>query len=526
MRQLMSPTTRPRAGVAALTLVVGTGLLLTLAQLISYARFAVDDALISLRFARNLAEGHGAVFNIGERVEGFSNPLLVLIEAVAIRIDWSGLGAARIAGLAGLSIIAWLLTREALRGMKTRAARLVMLLVPSVLVLPTFGLSFYAVTGLETVVAAAMVAVMIVMAAEGKAVVSWLAVAALAWMRPEGPLFALVPCSALLYQLLRDMPAHPRQLWNRRRRFLTQHLAGLALFVTATAGMAVLRWEYYGAWVPNTALAKSSWAGGPLGLSWAWPLKGLDDLSSFFGQTWFAVALLLLPFSWPKVKHSALFWVSVTALACTIFFQKIAGGDWMLGARFCVPGIPAAGFLWVELLRPQVSKVLQTRGFVYSGAVAAAIVLLSHANIAMEFESNRDRYPNNQMTGTGLSEVGEWVDKHADPDWVLWNPALGYIGYNCGLHTIDPQGLVDRSVAQRLASDLQPKEKWAAIADYFHRVRPELAIAVGPAGGTTRSFYGISYELVHDGRNGNDAVRVFALPEIAVQINQQRIAQR
>jgi hypothetical protein len=37
-----------------------------------------DDAYISFRYARNLALGHGLVFNIGERVEGYTNFLWVL----------------------------------------------------------------------------------------------------------------------------------------------------------------------------------------------------------------------------------------------------------------------------------------------------------------------------------------------------------------------------------------------------------------------------------------------------------------
>ncbi|MGZ6317383.1 MAG: hypothetical protein ACXWNQ_08995 [Anaerolineales bacterium] len=36
-----------------------------------------DDAMISMRYAYNLAHGNGLVWNIGERVEGFTNPLWV-----------------------------------------------------------------------------------------------------------------------------------------------------------------------------------------------------------------------------------------------------------------------------------------------------------------------------------------------------------------------------------------------------------------------------------------------------------------
>jgi hypothetical protein len=40
-----------------------------------------DDAMISMRYARNLVEGNGLVWNPGERVEGFTNPLWVLFMA-------------------------------------------------------------------------------------------------------------------------------------------------------------------------------------------------------------------------------------------------------------------------------------------------------------------------------------------------------------------------------------------------------------------------------------------------------------
>ena len=47
----------------------------------SHYWFLSDDCYISFRYARNLVEGHGLVYNPGERVEGFSNPLWVLLLA-------------------------------------------------------------------------------------------------------------------------------------------------------------------------------------------------------------------------------------------------------------------------------------------------------------------------------------------------------------------------------------------------------------------------------------------------------------
>ena len=52
------------------------------------AWFLCDDAFISFRYARNLLEGHGLVFNPGERVEGYTN-LLWVLELAAL---WGAFG--------------------------------------------------------------------------------------------------------------------------------------------------------------------------------------------------------------------------------------------------------------------------------------------------------------------------------------------------------------------------------------------------------------------------------------------------
>src|SRR5690349_8932189 len=45
--------------------------------------FLCDDAFVSFRYARNLWQGHGLVWNRGERVEGYTNFLWVIELALA-----------------------------------------------------------------------------------------------------------------------------------------------------------------------------------------------------------------------------------------------------------------------------------------------------------------------------------------------------------------------------------------------------------------------------------------------------------
>ncbi len=73
-------------------------LLFALAALLGlrFHGFAFDDAFISYRVAANIAEGHGWVYNVGERVNAVTNPLYTAALALlhlATGIDFPLLGA-------------------------------------------------------------------------------------------------------------------------------------------------------------------------------------------------------------------------------------------------------------------------------------------------------------------------------------------------------------------------------------------------------------------------------------------------
>ena len=52
-------------------------------------RFLEDDAFITYRFSRNLAQGRGLVFNPGEKVEGYTNFLWTVIHAIPEKLGWN-----------------------------------------------------------------------------------------------------------------------------------------------------------------------------------------------------------------------------------------------------------------------------------------------------------------------------------------------------------------------------------------------------------------------------------------------------
>ncbi|MDI6644640.1 MAG: hypothetical protein QME14_06220 [Methanobacteriaceae archaeon] len=112
--------------------------------------FTVDDAFISLRYALNLAEGHGIVWNIGELpTEGYSNFLWVLIVASTIKLSFDPVISTKILGLLsliGIIYLYWLICKDSLnQNLKTPA-----FIIGSFFLLINPATAIHAVSGLET----------------------------------------------------------------------------------------------------------------------------------------------------------------------------------------------------------------------------------------------------------------------------------------------------------------------------------------------------------------------------------------
>lgn len=240
-----------RSPGAALAIGAGASLALLLAHAWWY-RFLTDDAFISFRYARNLAQGHGLVFNPGfERVEGYTNFLWVILLAIFARV---GAPPERVAN--ALSVVCgvaiwWLVLRSSLR--KGRPIWLV--LAPVLLLASTRSFAVWCTGGLESkffeflVFAGVLRAVSEVESARSGRRETWagssllLGLACLA--RPDRVVIA-----AGLFAT--------RCIVERRRgrARLPVVARGLALAAGVVAAHVVFRLSYYGDWLPNTYYAK------------------------------------------------------------------------------------------------------------------------------------------------------------------------------------------------------------------------------------------------------------------------------
>ena len=228
----------------------------------AHSWFITDDAFISFRYARNLLEGQGLVFNPGEYVEGYSNFLWVL-DLAAI---WGALGVApeyaaqwlSVGFTVGtLAVMLWWVYR--MPGVERRG-----LMVWMALGLVCGSATFAVWTsggGLETrqftfFIVLAVVCLALYRDRKDGLIAASLSLAAAAYTRPEGPLIAAICIGWFVFQRLADAGRLVPD-WQELRRVDWRGLAYLALpCIGLIAAHFLFRQVYYGEWLPNTYYAK------------------------------------------------------------------------------------------------------------------------------------------------------------------------------------------------------------------------------------------------------------------------------
>jgi hypothetical protein len=222
---------------------------------VQYAGYIKDDTFIALRYARNLAEGHGMVFNYGQRLEGYTDFLWVVMAAPSF---WLGIdpvmwvkGLACLFGQLGLWVT-YELARYLAGGRVTPYA-LVGVGVWSV----SASVCLWSMAGMEPTAMAVFCSggVLFLMklwdrrddGGDTRANVLWASglLLAGALCRPEGHLFLLVAAAVGLADAA-------------RRGYLPKPWLQMAgLFTLVMAPYHLWRYLYFGGLLPNTYLAKS-----------------------------------------------------------------------------------------------------------------------------------------------------------------------------------------------------------------------------------------------------------------------------
>ena len=390
-----------------------------------------DDAMISLSYARNLAEGHGLVWMPGAApVEGYTNFLWTLVMALP---HAAGLPD-RLTSLPVLGLGAVLLVATSLLAMQV-ARRLARLAVTPVLVLAatafSYPLLFWTLRGLEV----GLVACLGIASA-------WLALRLVE--RPSARDRGLLGLAIVLVLLTRTdalalvavVVAFLALHAGTRREACYGALAALATLAAHTA----FRLAYYGSALPNTYTLKLG--GHPLAERLARGGPALFDLVSgdLLVPVGLAAALLLVRRASLGRGELLLFGLVAAAMAYSVW----VGGDvWEFAGfanRFVAVALPALfvlAVLGLESLLGVFARRLRARGLLgRTGLAALAGVLL--------------------IVATNARPFADWV-RHG------------------GLHVRDDELMVRTALAIRAATrdDARVAVVWAGAIPYFSR-RPSI----------------------------------------------------
>lgn len=306
-------------------------------QLWLFKEFSIDDAFITFRYVRQFVAGHGLVFNIGERVEGYSNFLWVMLLTPPTVLGTELLAAARAMAIA-LSAGTLLVTYRLANISPAPILAPIMLAAYAPFAAWTMG-------GLETALfaclAAASTYAFIREEERGRGAVSGLLFGLLALARPEGILFFSL---AVVFRLRRIWTgkddASPRGHEDTKREALPSRLRGFLSRVQQRdwlrlAGFGVLfiphllwRLSYYGRPLPNTIYAKA------MGLHPRAFIEGghylFDGAVTLGGLGFLVIPIALVVLKGRTLRHDFL----LACVAAYALFVFAGGGDWMPMQRF------------------------------------------------------------------------------------------------------------------------------------------------------------------------------------------------
>ncbi|WP_437657849.1 hypothetical protein [Sorangium sp. So ce1182] len=425
---------------------------------------AVDDAYISFRYLENLATGDGLVYNAGERVEGYSNLLWILLLLPPRLAGADVVLASQLLGMAcGAAAIALAVhAARRLVGVRSLPGAAFVALLPA-----TSGyFAAWSIAGLET----SLHALLLVAAwwryheearEEGRRPVSALLFAALAMTRPEGLGIAL---AAAIYHAARSREAGRWLARPGARRFLVA-------LVALVAAYELFRVACYGPHLfPNSVRAK-------VGAGLASIARGITYVHAHFAAPYLLLCAPLALLG--RARQSPALATAAALVGGQVLLVVAVGGDWSFG-RFFAPILPlaAVAFAGAAAELAASAPVLRERATRISAALAAAVYLffawyatgpLGEARFFGDFaEYDAERL-----------RIGRWLRDHAPKDARVAVYAAGQIPWASGLYAHDMLGLNDAHIAA-----IEPPSMGHGVAgheksdpDYTLRViRPDIIV--------------------------------------------------
>jgi len=408
-----------------------------LLQAVLFIDYTVDDAFITFRYSRNLITGLGPVFNAGERVEGITNFMWMLLMVGPMKAGVDPAQASKVLGLASsvlLILALWKILENEGVGLAARTLSTMLLALDGSLVLWSVG-------GLETSFFTLLCFVGSVLAISNKSgqrlyFISGLLLGVGFLTRPEAAIFVAL---AFVFLLLEPNKTEAEKKGVRR-------WALTVLIIVLT----FLTWRliYYGDIFPNTFYAKT-------GRGLTQTLGGARYIYRYFmlygGML--TIPLSLLPLVLGKAKRL----YSFSLLVVASFFGYVllvSGADWMMLFRFLLPALPflylTVGFGVQEFSETFLATIRRPAAaayyFTFCGLLLFVMFLTS--TLTARFLHDAPLHGVNVYTAGIHRAAGLWLKRNAPPSSLVAVADAGGIPYFSELPTLDMSGLADPYLAR------------------------------------------------------------------------------
>jgi arabinofuranosyltransferase len=427
-----------------------------------------DDALISMRYARNLAHADGLVWNAGERVEGYTNLLMVLVMAIPNAVTDQRLAsfAVQLLGVAtvvGVGYLALLLSAELSRSSEAEGAGLPAV-VTFAAVLAYYPLSYWTLMGMETGLLTLLLLGGVLLAVrairrESSGLLMWVSLfLGLAYLaRPD----ALVPALLVFAFVFRGV-----QSWQGKRPRYLLLFGVCALYALFPVGQLIFRWLYYGELVPNTYVLKMTGVPLPVRLE-----NGLAFLQPFL----LTHAALLITGTVSVLRKPASEKTLFLGIALVLMaYQVWVGGDPWSYWRILTPGVvfliilnclEITSWMRAAVRRRASSEALTTwtpLQAVTTAVLVATVLVLATSPFLPEQLLRREAYQtlSFETDVNRAMALREIVDAADHP--TVGVVRAGTLPYYSGFYAIDFLGKSDKYIA-RLPADLSGSISWAGM---------------------------------------------------------------
>ncbi len=406
----MAGTTRRNKNIGLLFMALG---IVVYIATVVYFNFTQDDAFITFRYASNFLNGNGLVYNIGERVEGYTNFLWLLLMITGKLAGFEFVLFSRILGvLSGVGTIIF----TYLIGIKIFERSSIYPGLGAFLLGTFLPLGYWSAAGLETAAFSLMtIAAIYYYLNRSFATLILLVLATL--FRPEGGLVCMV---IIAFDIISK-----------------KSFTGYALTILAGYGILLLPYlifklYYFETLLPNPFYAKTAFDLRQLinGLEYSWLM-----FWHYLGGGIFIVPFLIYYKKWTaEIKALASF------LLIYILYVIIIGGDVLKVHRFFIPLFPV-----ITLVTLYGLAVLIRKRIVFWGSLA---ILLAW-QLYIPYDHIRTYHVAEKALNVKMNKTIDNLLAIDKSNFSIAVSTIGIVGYRLQGHTvIDLLGLTDSTVAR------------------------------------------------------------------------------